>query len=98
MHTVTIGKGLSSLPWQVFVPVMFGLSIGCIYFAVTIKGKSKALNIVCFCTAIMTFVMAIERLATNTGMLTQYLPFIDPIEFSFLGIALIVLFFFVKTP
>ncbi|MBU2700580.1 hypothetical protein Ga0466249_001672 [Sporomusaceae bacterium BoRhaA] len=90
-------RNLNHLPWQLFVAAMFCLFLVCAYGAAT-KKESKKVNVLFFCIAIMVFLVGIESLAIHTGIFVQYLPFLKPIYYSFLGIALILLFFFVKTP
>lgn len=94
MTSTAIGLNMKYLPWQLFVPIMFGFSIGCIYFGVTTKGKSKTINMICYCSALAAFLMGLESLAINTGILAQCLPFLSPIYYSILGVILILIFFF----
>lgn len=92
MTGTAIGLNLKYLPWQLFVPAMFGLSILCVYGAITIKGKGKTIKLFLFCLAIVGVFMGIERLAISTGIGADYLPFLKPIIFSVMGIAMLVLF------
>lgn len=89
-----IGLNLKYLPWQLFVPVMFVMSIVCIYFGVTVRGRTKALNAVCFCAAIGAILMGMENLAIHTGIFAQYLSIIEILNWFFFAILLIILFCF----
>jgi len=84
-----IGLNMKYLPWQLFVPLVIGISLVSMYGAITIKGKGKEINIFFFCMAISLFFLGIETLAKSTGIFVQYLPIIEPIYWGFACITII---------
>ena len=46
-----------------FILVLLFLSIGCMYYAVTAKLKSKLVNFLLVCLSVACAIMAIERIA-----------------------------------
>jgi hypothetical protein len=94
MTGVLIGMNLKYLPWQLSLAVMFCLSIGCIYYAITISGKNKVVKIFFICCAIGSVTTFIESLAINMGILAQYLSIIKTLDWVVFFITIIVLFFF----
>ena len=89
-----LGINLKYLPWEVSVPIMFGISMSGIYYAITIKGKRKVINIFFFCGAISILFSGIELLAKNTGIFAQYLPIVEPMYWFFACILVVLIFFF----
>jgi hypothetical protein len=94
MTGINIGLNAKYLPWQIFVLGVFGASIACMYYAMTIKNKGKVANVFFLCLSMCGIIMGIESLATNTGILAQYLPIIQLTYWVLFCIALILLFFF----
>ena len=48
MTGTMIGLNRKYLPWQLTVPIMFGLSIACMYYAFIANGNTKLGNILFF--------------------------------------------------
>lgn len=82
-----------NLKYLLSVLIMFGLSVCGIYYALTLKGKGKIINIFFFCGAISTFLSGIKTLATHTGIFAQYLPIIEPMYWILACITIILIFF-----
>ena len=76
-----------------FVLVLLCLAIFCMYYAITIKGKSKIVNIFFVCLSVASIIMAIERLSAFTDVFEQYLSVIQPINWALFCITMILLFF-----
>jgi len=66
MTGTMIGVNMKYLPWQLFVPLVIGISLVSMYGAITIKGKE--VNIFFLCMAISLFLLGIETLAKSTGV------------------------------
>jgi len=92
MTGTMIGLNMKYLPWQLTVPIMFGLSIACMYYAFTAKGKTKLGNILLFFIAIKGGLMVIKMLVEKTGVFAQYLPIIETLDWIGFFIVLILPF------
>jgi len=75
-----IGLNLKYLPWQITVPILFGMAIACMYCAFRGKAKTKVANILFFFLALEGGFMVIKTLAAQTGMFVQYLPMVEMLD------------------
>lgn len=78
---------LKWLPWPLFVLVVLSLSIGCVYYAKSLKHLPIMLRISFLGFGITGPLIGIERVAQDTGILARYLPVLKPLSMFFFGIS-----------